>query len=136
MDGQLISADILDPNSNLQIQLGGRLNMVYMSLFLHVFDWDKQAVVAKRVLDLLSQEPGSLIVCRIVACQDQALVNAMQARMPYYYHDIASWNRLWEKVQHDLNIKLEVQSWEQPDELAMKHPVEGIYILGSSIRRV
>jgi hypothetical protein len=135
MSEQLISADILDKNSNLMTELMGQLDIVYISLFLHVFDWDQQVVVAKQVLELLAAKPDSLIVCRIVACRDQTLVNATQARMPYYYHDLASWNLLWKKVQSDTGIELVVENWEQPDELAAKHPVEGIYILGSSIRR-
>jgi hypothetical protein len=135
MKAQLISADILDENSNLMGRLLGQLDIVYISLFLHVFDWEKQVEVAKRVLDLLAAKPGSMIVCRIMACRDQSLVNATLARMPYYYHDLASWNRLWERVKSDTGLQLDVQSWEQPDELAAKHPVEGIYVLGSSIRR-
>jgi hypothetical protein len=135
MSGQLIGADITDDNSELVVRLKGELDMVYISLFLHVFDWDNQVEVAKRVLDLLAAKPGSLIVCRIMACRDQSAINATLGRMPYYYHDLSSWNRLWEKVQHDTSLQLDVHSWEQPDELAAKHPVEGVYVLGSSIRR-
>ncbi|KAJ5223943.1 hypothetical protein N7468_008485 [Penicillium chermesinum] len=136
MGDQMISSDILDRNSNLMVQLSGQLNIVYVSLFLHVFDWETQVAVARNIFDLLAAKPGSLLVCRIVACRDQDLVNATQARMPYYYHDVASWDRLWTKVQGDTGISLEVTNWEQPDELAAKHPIEGIYILGSSIRRL
>lgn len=135
MSDQLIGADITDDNSELVVRLKGELDMVYISLFLHVFDWDKQVEVAKQVLDLMTAKPGSLIVCRIMACRDQSAINATLGRMPYYYHDLSSWNRLWEKVQHDTSLQLDVQSWEQPDELAAKHPVEGVYVLGSSIRR-
>ncbi|KAJ5294322.1 hypothetical protein PENANT_c006G08543 [Penicillium antarcticum] len=135
MKEQLIGADILDENSNLMGRLMGQLDIVYISLFLHVFDWEKQVEVAKRVLDLLAAKPGSMIVCRIMACRDQTLVNATLARMPYYYHDLASWNRLWERIKSDTGLQLDVESWEQPDELAAKHPVEGVYVLGSSVRR-
>nr|BAW27597.1 putative methyltransferase [Aspergillus stellatus] len=136
MNKQLIPADIVDERSELIARVGGQIDMVYISLFLHVFDWDKQVVVAKRVFSLMRAKPGSMIVCRVVACRDQAVLNATQTRMPYYYHDLASWNRLWEKVQEQTGFKLDVQSWEQPDELAAKHPIKGIYVLGSSIRRL
>ncbi|KAJ5143334.1 uncharacterized protein N7515_002121 [Penicillium bovifimosum] len=130
-----IDADILDDKSRLVTQLAGELNIVYISLFLHVFDFETQVTVAKRVLDLLAPKAGSLIVCRVVACRDQAVGNATNGRLPYYYHDLASWNRLWERVQQETGLKLKVDSWEQNDALAKKHPLEGIYMLGSSIRR-
>lgn len=116
-------------------QLKGELGIVYISLFLHVFDFDQQVTVAKRLLDLMVAKPGSLIVCRVVMCRDQDTLNATTARLPYYYHDLASWERLWERVQKETGIKLNVQSWEQEDALAKKHPLPGIYVLGSSIRR-
>jgi hypothetical protein len=77
-----------------------------------------------------------MIVCRVTACRDQEVLAATQERMLYYYHDLASWNRLWEEVQKQTGVKLLVESWEQPDELVKKHPLPGIYILGSSIRRL
>lgn len=126
---------MLDDRSLLVTQLTGELNIVYISLFLHVFDFDTQVTVAKRVLDLLAPKAGSLIVCRVVACRDQSIGNATNARLPYYYHDLASWNRLWERVQEETGLKLKVDNWEQDDALAKKHPLPGIYMLGSSIRR-
>ncbi|OOQ86840.1 hypothetical protein PEBR_19813 [Penicillium brasilianum] len=135
-DSQLIAADVLDKQSALFERLAGELNIVYISLFLHVFDFEKQITVAQNVLDLLKAEPGSMIVCRVTACRDQGVLAATQERMPYYYHDLASWNRLWEEVQKQTGVKLSVESWEQPDELVKKHPLPGIYILGSSIRRL
>ncbi|KAJ5282944.1 hypothetical protein N7497_001892 [Penicillium chrysogenum] len=132
---RFIDADVLDDKSALVTQLTGELNIVYISLFLHVFDFDTQIKVAKRVLELLAPKAGSLIVCRVVACRDQAIGNATNARLPYYYHDLASWNQLWERVQEETGLKLKVDNWEQDDALAKKHPLEGIYMLGSSIRR-
>ena len=131
----LISADILNDNSEIIIQLTGQLSIVYISLFLHVFEFDQQIMVGKRVLDLLIPKPGSLIVCRVIACRDQDTLNATSARLPYYYHCLASWERLWECVGKETGVKLNVRSWEQEDALAVKHPLPGIYMLGSSIRR-
>lgn len=81
---------VLDDKSALVAQLTGKLGIVYMSLFLHVFSFDHQVTVAKRVFSLLADKPGSLLVCRVVACRDQDAVNATSARLPYFYHDLAS----------------------------------------------
>jgi hypothetical protein len=134
-DSQLIAADILDKDSALFAQLQGKLNIVYISLFLHVFDWEKQVTVLENVLDLLAANPGSLIVCRVIACRDQAILNKMHERMPYYYHDLASWNKLWEEIRARTGLSLAVDVWEQSDDLAKKHPLPGIYVLGSAVRR-
>lgn len=114
----------------------GQLGVVYISLFLHVFDFDTQIAVVKRVFSLLADKPNSLLVCRVVACRDQEVLNKTTARLPYYYHDLTSWNRLLERVGEETGLKLEVKSWEQEDALAKNHPLPGIYMLGSSIRRV
>ncbi|CBF80430.1 protein ausD [Aspergillus nidulans FGSC A4] len=135
-ESHLIASNILDRQSPLFTHLTGKLNIVYISLFLHVFDFEQQITVAGNVLDLLAAEPGSLIVCRVTACRDQGVLNATAERMPYYYHDRASWEQLWEVVQKRTGVKLCVDTWEQPDELVKKHPLPGIYILGSAIRRV
>nr|UPX44787.1 hypothetical protein FAC4K13_04 [Penicillium camemberti] len=131
----LIPANVLDDNSDLVTKLTGQLGVVYISLFLHVFDFDTQITVAKRVFSLLADKPGSLLVCRVVACRDQEILNNASARLPYYYHDLASWNRLWERVQKESGLQLHVESWEQEDALAKSHPLPGVYMLGSSIRR-
>ena len=68
-------------------------------------------------------------------CRDHGTLNATVARLPYCYHDVASWERLWERVQKETGIKLNVQNWKQEDEPAKKHPLPGIYVLGSSIRQ-
>ncbi|KAL2826215.1 hypothetical protein BDW59DRAFT_161054 [Aspergillus cavernicola] len=132
---QLIAADILDKQSALFTRLAGKLNIAYISLFLHVFDFETQVSVAENVLDLLAAEPGSLIVCRVTACRDQNVLTATKGRMPYYYHDLASWERLWDQVARNTGLKLSIDTWEQPDKLVKKHPLPGIYILGSAIRR-
>ncbi|KAL5334681.1 hypothetical protein BJX70DRAFT_377422 [Aspergillus crustosus] len=135
-DSQLIAADVLNKHSSLFTRLSGKLSIVYISLFLHVFEFEKQITVAENVLNLLAAQPGSLIVCRVTACRDQGVLTATRERMPYYYHDLASWRRLWEEVQSQTGVKLSIETWEQPDELVKKHPLPGIYILGSAIRRL
>ncbi|KAL4902295.1 hypothetical protein BDW74DRAFT_62756 [Aspergillus multicolor] len=132
----LIAADILDGDSELTAHLAGQVDITYISLFLHVFDFEQQVTVAKRVLDLLVPRPGPLIVCRVIACRDQGVFSYESARLPYYYHDRASWERLWERVQEETGITLDVNTREQEDDMAKKHPLPGIYMLGSSIRRV
>ncbi|KAL2783209.1 hypothetical protein BJX66DRAFT_345152 [Aspergillus keveii] len=134
-DSQLIAADILDKSSALFSRLQGKLNIVYISLFLHVFDWETQVTVLENVLDLLAASPGSLIVCRVIACRDQAVLNMNYERMPYYYHDLASWKKLWDEICARTSLRLAVDLWEQPDDLVKKHPLPGIYVLGSAIRR-
>lgn len=131
---QLISGDILDPKCRLLVEMKGELDIIYISLFIHVFDWEQQKIVAKHMLQLLAEKPGSMIVGRVMATRNQEVIAATKARMPYYFHDMASWQRLWDQVQMETNVKLSVKAWEQPDEMAKKHPLPGVYVLGSMIR--
>lgn len=112
----------------------GEFNIIYISLFIHVFDWKQQITVAKHMLQLLAERPGSVIVGRVMATRNQEAMAATKARMPYYFHDMASWERLWDQVRNETSIELSVKAWEQPDEMAKKHPVPGVYVLGSMVR--
>jgi hypothetical protein len=133
---QLICGDILDPNCRLLVEMKGQLNIIYISLFIHVFDWDQQIIVAKHMLQLLAAKPGSMIVGRVMATRNQEVMAATKARMPYYFHDMTSWERLWDQVRMETSINLSVKSWEQPDKMAKKHPLPGVYVLGSMVRLV
>lgn len=131
---QLISGDILDPKCRLLVEMKGELDIIYISLFIHVFDWEQQITVAKHMLQLLARKPGSMIVGRVMATRNQEALTATKARMPYYFHDMASWQHLWDQVEMETHIKLSVNAWEQPDAMAKKHPLPGVYVLGSMIR--
>ncbi|PVH83670.1 hypothetical protein DL98DRAFT_512858 [Cadophora sp. DSE1049] len=93
---QFLTADIFDPDSSLK-QLDGQLDVVYIGLFLHLFDWEGQRKACERIVGLLKpekrvlilgQQVGSLVACDVKFEGDKKVTR----------HDLASFERLWKEV--------------------------------------
>src|ERR1700761_9762694 len=59
LKSKFIAADVFDPSSGL-LQLKGQLSIVYAGAFFHLFVYDEQVAVAKRILELLEDKPTTL----------------------------------------------------------------------------
>lgn len=94
MLAKFIQADILDPDSNLA-QLTGSVDVLMVNQFLHLFDWDKQVVAMKQLVEL--SKPGSLVVG-----YQRAQVPPGHFPRPWgnmYLHDEDSLKKIWSRVE-------------------------------------
>jgi ubiquinone/menaquinone biosynthesis C-methylase UbiE len=93
---QFLTADIFDPDSSLK-QLDGQMNIVYIGLFLHLFDWEGQRKALERIVRLLKPEKGVLVlgqqVGSLVACDVK-----FEGEKNVIRHDLASFEKLWKEV--------------------------------------
>ncbi|CAL5873744.1 uncharacterized protein PFLUO_LOCUS8026 [Penicillium psychrofluorescens] len=103
-----ISADIFDDNSDLVKTLTGQVDIINAASFFHLFNWDQQITVAKRVVSLLRAQPGSLLIGRQVGRQDPL---NQKADDRHYRHDPSTWKRLWKQVEEETGTKWDVQAW-------------------------
>lgn len=73
------------------------MDVVYIGLFLHLFDWDGQRKACERIVRLLKPEKGVLVlgqqVGSLVACNVKFEGGRTVTR-----HDLASFERLWKEV--------------------------------------
>ena len=71
--------------------------MVYIGLFLHLFDWDGQRQACERIVGLLKPEKGVLVlgqqVGSLVACDVK-----FEGSRTITRHDLGSFERLWREV--------------------------------------
>jgi SAM-dependent methyltransferase len=65
LKSSFIAADIFDTKSELK-SLYGTIGVLYAGSFLHLFGWEKQVVIAKRMVELLKPVPGSVVLGRQV----------------------------------------------------------------------
>ena len=85
--------------------LVGRMDIVFASSFLHVWDWDDMMHATKRLVSFLKPRPGSMVVGR----QLGSLVAGSHA-MPTktgcnYRHNVESMRRFWEQIGREMNMR-------------------------------
>ncbi|KAJ6092299.1 hypothetical protein N7467_004268 [Penicillium canescens] len=94
LKSHFIMVDIFDDNSDLVNKLINKIDIVNAASFFHLFNWDKQVTIAKRLVGLLHDKPRSLLI-----------------RRQHYRYDSATWKKLWEQVGEETGTKWEVEAW-------------------------
>ena len=123
-----IGADILQEDSTLLTMLTDQLNIIYTSLFFHLFDWDQQLRAIKHMLRLLSPEPGSLITGRLVAYTDVEMARSKLGTVLPFFHSFDSWRQLWQVTQQSTGTALRVEMWQEEDTV-LTNAEMGAYML-------
>jgi hypothetical protein len=105
-----LPADIFDPESALK-QIDGQISIIYTGSFFHLFDWDEQFRIAKRIVPLLKPETNSLIVGRQVGNVDAGVHSRVGFgdKKERFRHNPASWAELWQKVGEETGTKWKVE---------------------------
>jgi hypothetical protein len=106
-----IMADIFDDNSDLVRNLANKIDIVNAASFFHLFDWDKQVTIAKRLIGLLHDKPGSLLIGRQVGRVDPPPPEKKHEAGKHYRHNPTTWKKLWEQVGSETGTKWEVEAW-------------------------
>ncbi|KAL7809055.1 hypothetical protein V8C26DRAFT_412315 [Trichoderma gracile] len=94
-----IAADIFDHSSPL-VELTGKLNIIYVGDFFHLFSLEEQEQIAVRIIQLLAPQSDSLIIGR----QSGGEVAGENTRAgdtsgrKHYQHSPQSWKQLWDRV--------------------------------------
>lgn len=111
---QFIQADIFDENSALVRTLSDKVDIINAASFFHLFSWDQQIVVAKRLVNLLCARPGSLLIGRQAGCIDPVDPDDKENAPRHYRHDSRTWERLWKRVGEETGTEWEVMTWMEP----------------------
>jgi hypothetical protein len=93
---KFIVADILDSQSPLQ-ELDGKMDIVYIGLFLHLFDLDEQRKICERIVKLLRNEKGVMVLGTQVGNTKPKDVPFGEAKK-VFRHDEKSFEKLWKEV--------------------------------------
>ncbi|KAJ5156725.1 hypothetical protein N7492_009528 [Penicillium capsulatum] len=115
-----IEADIFDDESALVRTLASKVDIINAASFFHLFSWDRQITIAKRMIGLLRERPGSLLIGRQVGCIDPPSPDDTENVLPHYRHDPGTWKRLWEQVARDTGTEWDVDAWVEDWEGADK----------------
>jgi SAM-dependent methyltransferase len=105
-----IAADIFDHTSPLS-SLDGKIDIIYTGSFLHLFGYAEQFEICKRIVKLLRDRKGSLLVGRQVGNLDAGeQVHRTNKNQTMFRHNVESFKRLWEEVGEVTGTKWRVDA--------------------------
>jgi hypothetical protein len=93
---KFIVANILEEEGPLQ-EIDGKMDIVYIGLFLHLFDLEEQQKICERIARLLKKKKGALVLGTQVGSTMPKEVPFGTARK-VFRHDEKSFERLWKEV--------------------------------------
>ena len=112
-----LAADIFEPSSALK-QLEGRMDIIYAGSFLHLFDWDHQVLIAKRLVALSTPKDGSVVVGQGFGhLYADVYPVGLDTSRTMFKHNPESFERMWKQVGEEtgttwrVEANLEVMSW-------------------------
>ena len=112
-DRDTLKAKILAPANVFEDeplgQLEGQIDVVHAGSFFHLFGYEQQVAVAKRVMKLLRQKKGSILVGRQVGNVNPKEYVGPQREKSRFWHNAESWKRMWEEVGQATDSKWNVE---------------------------
>lgn len=94
-ESQMLKAGIFDVEGPLE-QLTGKVDIAYLGLFLHQFDWEGQKKACEKIVQLMKNEQGVLILGQqmgnVSAHHDKKIGTGV------YKHNASSFEKLWKEV--------------------------------------
>lgn len=130
------SASSTSPLTSLA-SLDKRISIIAANSFFHLYNYSDQLRLAKRVVQLLSPERGSLILGRQVGSSQPGEYNAVNNRGTRYSHNIASFRRFWDQVAEEIGngCKFRVEAALDEEELG-ENKNQGQHWSEPNIRRL
>ncbi|KAL5327559.1 hypothetical protein ACEPPN_005258 [Leptodophora sp. 'Broadleaf-Isolate-01'] len=108
LKSKFIEADIFDANSALS-GLDGTIDIIYAGSFLHLFDYDGQIEVCKRMVKLLREKNDSMILGRQVGNTVAGeFVQETNEGGIMFRHSGESFKKMWDEVGEETGTKWRV----------------------------
>lgn len=101
--------DVFDASSELG-KLDGKVDIMHAASFFHLFTYEQQLEVGKRIVKLLRPVEGSLLLGRMLGDADPGLLRSNDGKTTLYRHNEESWAGLWREVGELTGTKFEVES--------------------------
>jgi hypothetical protein len=106
----MFAADVFQPDGALG-EIEGKIDYVYAGSFLHLFPWDQQVTVYKRIVQILRPQMGSAVFGRQVGALEAKAVERERGRI--WQHDAESFKRMWEVVGAETGTRW--KTWAELD---------------------
>lgn len=90
-------SDIFDMSDSRPLkELEGKMDIVHVGLFLHLFNWVEQVAACERIVSILKPEKGVLVLGQQMGTTTPGHVN--HGHRVLFKHDTATFEKLWAEV--------------------------------------
>ncbi|OJJ70222.1 hypothetical protein ASPBRDRAFT_129693, partial [Aspergillus brasiliensis CBS 101740] len=96
--------DLLRPSPKLD-QFTGRIHLINSGYFLHLWDWNGQISVAKRMIDLLALQEDDLITGVQFGREDAGLWEVLTLKYSIFLHNPASFAKMWRRIGEETGTR-------------------------------
>lgn len=131
-------ADVFDKDGELK-NLVGKMDVVHLGLFLHLFNWEKQVEACATVVGLLKREKGVIVIGQQIGMLE-AGEEARGGNRMIFKHNVESFKRMWAEIgqktqslwdvkaslDHGLGIGDEKRKWDNPSSRRLVFEVERV----------
>lgn len=108
LKAKFMAADIFDPSSPL-VELEGKIDIIYAGSFLHLFNYEQQVAVCKRIVGLLKGKKGSLVLGRQAGNAEAGeRAHRTNAAQSMFRHNEESFRKMWAEVGEATGTKWKV----------------------------
>ena len=98
LKSHFMTGDVFDEHSRLK-ELNGNIDIIHAGSFFHLFDWNQQVQVAKRMVEILRPRAGSLVLGRQVGNMTAGeFLHRTNEKGTMYRHNEQSLERMWKEV--------------------------------------
>ncbi len=102
---KFLTADIFETESPLK-DLEGTIDIIYFGPFLHLFNYEQQVDVCKRIVKLLREKEGSVVLGRQAGNLEAGeRVHKTNEAQSMFRHNVQSFKKMWEEDRD------EVEGW-------------------------
>ena len=117
MKGHLFTANALEDEDAALDKLQGKMDVVYAGSFLHLFSWNDQLKICKRIIKTLKPQKGSLFFGRqtgnVKGREVPNLPSLGRKRPMVWRHDVESFKKLWDVAGSETGTQW--KTWGQLD---------------------
>ncbi|RDL40145.1 Uncharacterized protein BP5553_00124 [Venustampulla echinocandica] len=107
--GHFMQADVFDMEGPLK-QLDGKLDMVQVGLFLHLFSWEGQVTACKRIVGLMKPKTGTLIIGQQIGVLEAKEVTVAGGKRVMFKHNVESFEKMWKEVGEKTGTEWQVRA--------------------------
>lgn len=102
---EFFASNVFQPDEQRD-KLNGTISVIYAGAFFHLFDRPEQIAVAKRVVQLLKPEPGTMVLGRQVGNVEPARYeHRTNSGHHMFRHNAESWQQMWDEVGEETGSK-------------------------------
>ena len=125
MTATFINANILEEPGSLD-QLYGKIDIIHAASFFHLFGWEDQLKICKRVIKILKPQKSSLIFGRqtgnVKGTEVVPKTHGLHNSSTIWRHDPDSFKRLWDIAGRETDTKW--KTWAELEERRPDHWAE------------